>query len=283
MQTEYDKELRLAMKLARDAGGAVMARYQRSDLDVQSKGAEGPVTEADRAAHRLIVGELAEAFPNDVVLSEEGDGESDNDDRRLKGDRTWIVDPLDGTADFIAQNGEFSILIGLAVGGKPIMGVVYQPVGENLFYAVTGQGAFVEAGEKPPTRLRVSDEKHIDRMTATVSRNHRSRSLDRMLEAIQPRNEVTCGSVGLKIAQVILGQADLYFHPSDRVKLWDTAAPQVLLEEAGGVLTDFAGEPLVYDRAEVAHLHGIAASNGLAHTQLLALVRPVAVEEKLID
>ena len=280
MQNDYDKELRLAMKLARDAGGAVMARYQRTDLEVQSKGAEGPVTEADRAAHRLIVNEIHEAFPDDVILSEEGD---EDDGRRLKGDRTWVIDPLDGTADFIAGNGEFSILIGLVIGGKPVVGVVYQPVGENLFYAVQGQGAFVEAGEKPPTRLRVSDEKHIDRMTATVSRNHRSRNLDRMLEAIQPLNEVTCGSVGLKITRLILGQADIYFHPSNRVKLWDTAAPQVLLEEAGGVLTDFAGEPLHYDRAELAHAGGIAASNGLAHAALLERVRAIAADEGLVE
>ncbi len=278
MSIELEKELRVAMKLARDAGAAVMARYQRSDLEVQSKGAEGPVTEADRAAHRLITNELTEAFPEDAILSEEGE----DDVRRREGARTWIIDPLDGTADFISGNGEFSVLIALVIGGIPMLGVVYQPVGENLFYAVKGQGAFIETGGKPPSKLRVTDEKYIERMTAVVSRNHRSKAIDRMLEVIKPLHEITCGSVGLKMTRLILGDADIYFHPSPKTKVWDTAAPQVLLEEAGGRLTDFGGRPLRYDGEAVNHAGGIAASNGRAHDELLQRVETIAREAGLV-
>jgi 3'(2'), 5'-bisphosphate nucleotidase len=278
MSQPFDKELRLAMKLGRDAGAAIMARYLKGNLKVESKGAEGPVTEADKAAHRLITKELSEAFPEDAVLSEEGV----DDPRRLEGRRTWIIDPLDGTADFIAGNGEFSVLIGLVVDAEPVLGVVYQPVGDNLFYAVKGQGAFAELDGKQPTRLRVSDEKHPDRMTAVVSRNHRSRTVDEVLTALQPSREITCGSVGLKITRLVLGEADLYFHPSEKTRLWDTAAPQILLEEAGGSLTDFAGRRLVYDTAETANPHGLAASNSLAHTTLLDRTKTIAEKAGLI-
>lgn len=277
MSADYEKQLRTAMKLARDAGGAVMARYQKRDLSIQSKGAEGPVTEADRAAHRLIVNELTEAFPGDVVLSEEGE----DDPRRLAGGPVWIVDPLDGTADFIAANGEFSVLIGYVVAGRPVAGVVYQPVGDALFYAMQGAGAFVEAEEKPAARLRVSDVRDPARMTAVVSRNHRSKHVDQVMKAIAPARETTCGSVGLKITKLVLGDADLYFHPSKMTKLWDTAGPQVLLEEAGGILTDFAGRPLRYDQPALAHTHGLAASNGTAHAALLKLAEAAATDAGL--
>lgn len=278
MNADFEKQLRIAMKLARDAGGAVMARYQKSDLAIQSKGAEGPVTEADRAAHRLIVNELTEAFPGDAVLSEEGE----DDPRRLAGGPAWIVDPLDGTADFIAANGEFSVLIGYVVRGMPVVGVVYQPVGDALFYAVKGEGAFVEVEEKPPARLRVSDVQNLARMTAVASRNHRSKHVDQVLKAIGPAREITCGSVGLKITKLVLGDADFYFHPSKMTKLWDTAGPQIILEEAGGVLTDFAGRLLRYDLPQLAHAHGLAASNAQAHEELLERVRPVAEQAGLL-
>ncbi len=276
---DYEKHLRLATKLARDAGAAVMARYQRSDLDIQSKGAEGPVTEADKAAHRLITNELTEAFPQDAVLSEEGN----DDPRRLTGVPTWIVDPLDGTADFIAGNGEFSVLIGYVVAGHPVVGVVYQPVGDALYYAVQNEGAFAEIEGRPPTRLRVTDEKEASRMTAVVSRNHRSRNIDAMLKLIGPARETTCGSVGLKVTKLVLGEAEIYFHPSPKTKLWDTAGPQIILEEAGGILTDFAGMPLRYDIAELANSGGLAASNGRVHTELLRTVESVAVSAGLIS
>jgi 3'(2'), 5'-bisphosphate nucleotidase len=274
----YDKHLRVAMKLARDAGGAVMARYQRSDLSIQSKGAEGPVTEADRAAHRLITTELAEAFPDDVIVSEEGA----DDPRRQEGKGAWIVDPLDGTADFIEGNGEFSVLIGYVVQGSPVVGVVYQPVGDAIFYAVKNEGAFAEVDGKPAARLRVSDTKDPARMTAVVSRSHRSKTVDKVLKAIAPAREITCGSVGLKVTKLVLGEADLYFHPSKMTKIWDTAGPNIILQEAGGILTDFAGRPLQYEGAGLAHTGGLAASNNTAHAELLCRVKEVAEEAELI-
>lgn len=275
----YDLQLRKASKLARDAGAAVMARYQRSDLDIQSKGAEGPVTEADRAAHRLITSELAAAFPDDAILSEEGA----DDPRRLTGGAAWIIDPLDGTADFIAANGEFSVLIGYVVAGEPVIGVVYQPVGDALYYAVKGKGAFAEIEGRPPVKLRVTDTKVPEQMTAAVSRNHRGKTVNAVLEDIKPAREIPCGSVGLKITKLVQGEADLYFHPSNMTKLWDTAAPQVILEEAGGILTDFAGERLRYDTPELANTRGIAASNNRVHAELLKRVRATAVKAGLVS
>jgi 3'(2'), 5'-bisphosphate nucleotidase len=221
---------------------------------------------------------LKEAFPEDALLSEEGN----DDPRRLQGIPTWIVDPLDGTADFIAANGEFSILIGYVVAGEPVLGAVYQPVGDALYYAVKNEGAFAEIEGKPPTRLRVTDEKDPARMTAVVSRNHRSRNIDAMLKLIAPARETTCGSVGLKVTKLVLGEADLYFHPSNMTKLWDTAGPQIILEEAGGVITDFEGARLRYDTPLLAHTRGLAASNDRAHAELLRRAAPAALTAGLL-
>ena len=170
-----------------------------------------PVTEADRAVNAYLVKQLAQLFPEDGLLAEE----SKDDLSRLHRRRVWIVDPLDGTAEFIARNGEFVIMIGLAVDGQPVAGVVYQPIDDVLFAAALGQGAFVEEfGEH--RSLKVSAERDLSKLRLVVSRSHRPALVDSVISRMGLQRERSIGSVGLKIGLIARGQAEFYVHPEPR-------------------------------------------------------------------
>src|SRR3712207_4288528 len=139
----YEREMQVALKLAREAGGAILAHYEhplRVERKVDADPQTGPVTKADRAANELIVAGLRREFPDDGILAEE----SVDTERRLEKSRVWMVDPLDGTNGFIARDGDFAVQIGLAVGGRSRLGVVYQPEPDVLYRAVEGGGTWIE-------------------------------------------------------------------------------------------------------------------------------------------
>ena len=166
-QSVYAHELDVAMRLAREAGEIIKAFYDVPPT-VRWKDPTEPVTEADRAVNAYLVKQFGQAFPADGMLAEE----SKDDLSRLEKRRVWIVDPMDGTAEFIAHNGEFCIMIGLAVDGAPVVGVVYQPIDDVLYAAALGAGAFVEEfGDHTP--LHVSDVENIEDFRLVVSRSHR--------------------------------------------------------------------------------------------------------------
>jgi 3'(2'), 5'-bisphosphate nucleotidase len=269
----YARELRAAQDLARETG-ELLRSYYAGRVAVEQKIASDnyrePVTEADRAANELIVSHLRQAFPDDGILAEE----SADDYQRLMRRRVWMVDPVDGTSGFIARDDDFSVQIGLAVEGEAVVGAVYQPVPDALFWAVRGAGAWVERGAQTE-RAQVSDEDEITRMTLAVSRSHRSPRMDAVVRAYDFAQEVRRGSVGIKIGLIAEQQAHLYIHLSPRTKHWDTCAPEIILREAGGELTDLFGQRLRYNTREVQNLNGLLASNGAIHRQLVAQMRPL--------
>jgi 3'(2'), 5'-bisphosphate nucleotidase len=277
MSDAYGRELKIALKLARDAG-AVILDYYDSPLHIERKvGADEhsePVTVADRAANELIVSGLRREFPDDGILAEE----SVDTERRLTKRRVWMVDPLDGTNGFIARDGDFAVQIGLAVDGRSILGVVYQPLPDVLYRAVEGTGAWIERAGFEAERARVSDEKEIERMWLAASRTHRSSRMDAVMSALELKEEVRRGSVGIKVGLIIERQCDVYIHLSPRTKQWDTCAPEVILREAGGHFTDLFGEPLGYNQADVQNRNGLVASNGAAHTRLIEKLAPLLRE-----
>jgi 3'(2'), 5'-bisphosphate nucleotidase len=207
------------------------------------------------------------------VLAEE----SKDDPSRLGKRRVWIVDPLDGTMEFIAHNGEFCIMIGLATEGKPVVGVVYQPIDDKLYAAAEGIGVFVEEfGDR--LRLRVSRATDIRRFRLVVSRSHRPPILNNVIAHLGVQRERSIGSVGLKIGLIARGQADFYVHPNAGTREWDTCAPEVIIREAGGVITDCWNRPLRYNQPDVYRRFGLLASNGTRHSQLSVLVAEVLDE-----
>ncbi len=268
----FGQELEVATRLAREAGQIVKTFYDVPPT-IRWKDPTEPVTEADRAVNAYLVRQFGLAFPQDGILAEE----SKDDRARLKRHRVWIVDPLDGTAEFIAHNGEFCIMIGLAVEGKPVAGVVYQPIDDVLYAAAQGIGAYVEEyGDRFP--LHVSRESSPARMRLVVSRSHRVPLTDAIIKALRPRKERSIGSVGLKIGLLARGRAEFYVHPNAGTKEWDTCAPEAIVREAGGIMTDCWNRPLEYNQPDVVRHFGLLASNRVIHASLSARVAQVLDE-----
>ncbi len=258
-----EKELQAATSLAREAG-RILLEYYRIDDVVHWKGVGDPVTAADRAANEFIVDELRKLFPRDGILAEE----SADDPARLACRRLWLIDPMDGTKQFIEHVGEFSVMIGLAVEGVPQVGVVFQPTEDRLYFAAPGIGAFVE--EKWTTRrLAVVPVTDFSQMTIAVSRSHHYPVADRVCAALGVTSRVRSGSVGLKFGLIAAGQAHLYIHPGPKTNQWDTCAPEAILSAAGGLVTDTHGRPLQYNSPEIHNLDGIVASNGTRHVEIV--------------
>lgn len=273
-----EKELAAAIAAARAAGQRILEFYASEIVAEEKIGADNltePVTIADKTASRIIVEGLSSAFPNDAILSEE---EVDRAEDRLFGKRVWIIDPIDGTWGFIKKDGDFGVQIGLTQDGAAVLGIVFLPVPDKLFYAVKNEGTFLIEKNAAPERLRVSDKTDFTTMNLASSRNHRSPRMHRIIEDFGFRQEVQRGSVGLKVGLIAEQICDMYIHLSPRTKFWDTCAPQIILEEAGGRMTDLFGFPLRYDLRDVQNHNGILASNGIAHEQALLNIKPILNE-----
>lgn len=272
----YEEELRIAVALARDAGAAIIEQYE-GPIRIETKSYEDdlePVTQADRIANELIVTRLKNQFPNDGILAEE----SVDTKRRLGKSRVWMVDPLDGTNGFIDGNGDFAVQIGLAEDGEGVLGVVYHPPTGTLYRAVRGEGCWIERPQFEAQRAYVSDVNDVSMMRLAASRSHRSPRMNKVVEHFGFREEVQRGSVGIKIGLLVEKQCDLYIHLSPRTKQWDTCAPQVILTEAGGQISDLFGNPLNYNVPDVQNRNGLVASNGVAHNQIIERLAPLLRE-----
>jgi 3'(2'), 5'-bisphosphate nucleotidase len=282
------REAEVALAAARHAAAAVMRLYA-TDFGVEYKGdraANDPVTEADHAANAAILEALGAAFPADVIVTEETPLPAGFHRAR----RCWFVDPLDGTRDFVARNGEFCVMIGLAIEGRARLGVVAIPAladhprGSTLVGEVGGPAVRLVDGA-PAIDVRVSTLRDPARSTILVSRSRRSSLLDAILRRLGGPRERPLGSVGVKISALVDGSADAYLHPSATLdlarpgeggaKLWDTCAPEAILHAAGGRLTDGLGRDIDYASADVQHRFGLVASNGALHAALLDAMHAV--------
>ena len=273
----YEKELEIAQAIARKAGALILEYYAKEIIAEEKLGVDNfyePVTEADRMASRVIVDALSEAFPDDAVLSEE---EKDDPLARLTKKRAWIIDPIDGTAGFVQKDGDFAVHIGLAEGGEPVAGIVYLPNFDVMYFASKGSGTFV-VRDGETTKLSVSKKDRFAQMKLAVTRHHWSNRMNRVIKEFGFRNHCRRGSVGLKIGLIAEGKCDIYIHLSPRTKLWDICAPQIILEEAGGKLTDIFGSRARYDIEDLQNHNGILASNGVAHDEAVKRLRPILTE-----
>lgn len=271
-------ELNTAISLARLAGETILRHYAagfQTEYKIAEDNYSEPVTVADREASRIIVDGLAAAFPDDGILSEE---EIDDLELRISKRRVWIVDPIDGTAGFVKHDGDFGVQIGLADSGVAVAGVVFLPFYDVLGYAVKGGGSFTITAGGEPVRMKTSDVATLPKLGLAVSRNHLSGRMHRIIEHFGFTNITNRGSVGLKVALIVDKTCDIYIHPSPRTKLWDTCAPQIILEEAGGRLTDLFGYEMRYDRSDLQNRNGILATNGAAHDLVVKHLEPLLRE-----
>ena len=231
------------LQLARDAGAAIMRIYAEG-FSVEQKEDLSPLTAADMAAHRLIVAGLAALTPEIPVLSEESSDIPWSE--RWQWRRYWLVDPLDGTREFVKKNGEFTVNIALIEQDAPVFGVVYAPALDELYYGVRGVGAYLrDEGEDVPVIAR---RPAFAPLRVAASRSH----LDaRTAAAIGRMGEVETIGLGssLKFCRLAEGCLDIYprFGPTSE---WDTAAGQCVLEAAGGAVLELDGAPLTYNRKD---------------------------------
>ncbi|HEX2659654.1 MAG TPA: 3'(2'),5'-bisphosphate nucleotidase CysQ, partial [Polyangia bacterium] len=254
---------------AREAGGVILRHYGLGGVAVETKSDNSPVTIADREANAAILARLAAAYPDDAILSEE----APDDPVRLAKTRVWIVDPLDGTRDFVARTGEFCVHVGLAVDGVATVGVVHQPVSGATFLAARGGGAFIEVdGER--TRLAVSAEARASAARLGVSRLNLGGDLRQALAAAGLEKQAVPMGASVKLMAVARGALDAVVNFSAAEMEWDTCAPEVVVREAGGSFTDLDGRPFTYNQRDLSHRQGSVASNGACHAALLALLRP---------
>jgi 3'(2'), 5'-bisphosphate nucleotidase len=274
----FEKELEIAINLAREAGNCIMEFYEKGfqihQKMVSRLGIIEPVTEADKAAEEIIVHGIKQNFPDDGILSEEDDDNLE----RLSKQRVWIIDPIDGTKGFVEKSKDFAVHIGFVFHGKPSLGVVYQPALQRFFFAFKEGGAFLSEHENSPKKLSVAQKTNFDEMILVRSRLHPSQKISEIFKRLNFKDQIAYGSVGLKIGLIAEGKADVYIHLSPHTKFWDTCAPQVILEEAGGVLTDLFGEELRYDLADTQNYNGILATNLSAHQKLVESLRPILKE-----
>lgn len=233
-----------AIEIAIAAGRRIMEIYE-SDFAITHKDDNTPLTAADTAAHHLIDAGLRALTPDLPILSEECADIPFKE--RATWQRYWLVDPLDGTREFIKRNGEFTVNIALIDDHEPVLGIVYAPVLGVYYYACRGQGAWKRDAVNQPVRLQCR-RWNGGRVVIAGSRSHRGASLERFLAHLGDYELIPMGSA-LKSCLVAEGKADMYprLGPTSE---WDTAAAQCIVEEAGGRLTDTAMQPLRYNTKE---------------------------------
>lgn len=276
-ELNYEREIGAAVRLARAAGTILLKHYHSPFLvehKVNALQEMEEVTAADREANELIVGELASEFPADGILAEES---ADTEDRLTK-DRVWLIDPMDGTKNFVQRDGDFAVQIGLICHGEPVVGVVYQPVRDVLYRAVLNQGSWRETTNNSAERMTVSTRTDPAEMVLASSRSHRSPRMERVVDSFGFRHETRRGSVGVKIGLIAEREADLYLHLSPSTKQWDTCGPEIVLTEAGGRLTDLFGRRLRYNDPRIDNRNGVVATNGVAHEIVIENLKPLLRE-----
>jgi len=247
-------ELRTAIYLTYEAGVEIMKIYDRQ-CEVMYKEDQSPVTEADLASNRIILDGLKKSFPEHAFLSEE----SEDDRTRLENEWCWLIDPLDGTREYLKRNGEFSINIALAYQKKVVLGVVYAPVQQELFFAVKGRGAYVVRNNQKAQPIQVSEREKNIRLV--VGRSPKSKHVRTMAKLNQVNRIMEKGS-SLKGCLIAEGKADIHYRYGPTME-WDTAAMQCIIEEAGGMIRNLDDTEIVYNREDSTNAKGFYILNRL--------------------
>ena len=261
MKTPMERELEVARGAAK-AAGQVLLRYYGSAYRVAEKSADNPVTVADLESNEVLKSTILGAFPDDGWLSEE----TVDSDERLKLKRVWIVDPLDGTKEFIGEIPEFCVCIALVEDGTPRVAVEYNPVSDELFWASKGGGCLLNGS--PVHISKANDLRHA---SVLASRSEEARGEWEPFQS-HMRVELT-GSVAYKFALVAAGRHDATFTLTPKNE-WDVCAGALLVAEAGGMVTDPDGRAIRFNNANTL-LPGLIASNGLLHRPILNTIRAV--------
>jgi 3'(2'), 5'-bisphosphate nucleotidase len=273
--SDFSRELEVARAVVLEAA-ALVASLKGKPIEVRQKTGGEPVSKADLESSALVVGRLREAFPSDAILSEE----LPDDGTRLRNPRVWMIDPIDGTRDFLRGESGYSVMVGLCCEGRPVVGVVAQPDTGLTWLGSAGASAWKEGPGGTRERLAVSTVDTPNRIRLVSSKSNRSDYYRRFCESLGITDELSLGSVGLKVSTVAEGSRDLYVYPGSQTKLWDSCAPEAILIAAGGKLTDGDGAPLSYLETRLQNPRGMVASNGLVHAHAIAAIARLRAETR---
>jgi 3'(2'), 5'-bisphosphate nucleotidase len=278
----YEKEMEAAIAAAFRAGKKILEVYDTNDFQVEFKSDDQPVSLADKLSNVELCNFLHTAFPTYGILTEEGvestaDQKLENSLRKLYQEWktcefAWVIDPLDGTKDFIKRTGEFGIHIGLIKNDQPILGVNYYPVTNMIYKAIKGEGAYKNCGNQDQ-RICVREVQNLKDMMIVGSASSPNPKLQEFTREQQWNEPLKIGSLGLKLCLIAEGSADLYILLDNKAKLWDVCSPQVILEEAGGKITDLNCKPLNYSSGKTNFETGIIATNGKIHEPVIKLLQ----------
>ena len=245
-------------------------------------GGEGPVSAADLAVNKWLLDGLSSAFPEAdwTLLSEETAKEQLTEGQPVPAEWLWILDPLDGTKDFLQGTGEYAVHLALVRNKRPVIGVVLLPEADELWIGIVGEGAWCEdrQGERSPVRF--SDRTAVSDLILVASRSHRDDRLVKLIDALALGGSKAVGSVGFKVATILRGETDLYVSLSGKSapKDWDMAAPEAVLLAAGGRFTHADQADLTYNTGDVRQAGCLIASNGKAQAELCELARACLAE-----
>jgi 3'(2'), 5'-bisphosphate nucleotidase len=261
---------REALAIAREAADLVLRVYAEP-FEVEYKSKDDPVTRADREANDLACERLARAFPGVPIVAEE------SDPRTYAGfasaSAVWFVDPLDGTREFVAKNGEFVVMIGLAERGRATIGVIVAPAWGRAFLGVVNEGAWEIAGDGSRTPIHVSSRGSVSGASFVVSRSRDPEHVRALASSMGSREAVPRGSAGLKGVLVATGVHDVYLQPGNAGMRWDACATEALVHAAGGACTQADGTPFDYATGQLENACGLIATNGLLHEAVIAALK----------
>lgn len=257
-------ELDTAIELAKKAGKKVMEIYSAGDVQVWLKSDKTFLTQADIDSNKIIIDGLKSEFPNHAILSEE----SVDDAGRMQNDHLWVVDPLDGTSDFRKRTNEFSIMLAYLHQGRPVIGVVYAPALDKLYFAVQGSGAFLNS-QGASKQLAVA-HRSLEESVIVLSRKEFTQDeAQAVARKYGAKTYLQSGSFGVKVGLITEGLADFYINNDTNAGEWDSAAPGLILKEAGGTITDYDGKLLAYNKPDPHLPRGAICSTGRIHEDIL--------------
>jgi 3'(2'),5'-bisphosphate nucleotidase len=258
------KETKESIIAAKKGGTAILKHYTpNKTTNYELKHDNTEVTKADLESNNIIIAHLKQKFQYDIISEEQ------NSQKDIANETVWLIDPLDGTKDFISGSEEFSVMISLIKNNEPHIGVVYLPAKQMCYFAEHNKGSFLET-EKEIIKLHVSNTKKISDLKLVLSKNHFSDKDKSFTSNLKAKNHIHMGSIGVKLGEIASGNADLYFN-FHGLRKWDIAAPQIIVEEANGIVSDIHNNELNYTMKGNMLINGILAINAKNHEFLTYL------------
>ncbi|MEA2092564.1 MAG: 3'(2'),5'-bisphosphate nucleotidase CysQ [Patescibacteria group bacterium] len=263
-----NKELQTAMNTAKRAGEAIMEMYD-GEFNTKQKDDNSPVTEADITSQKIIF-EGLKSFGYGFIGEE-------SEKKEISEGHCWIVDPLDRTKDFINKTDDFSVMIGLVENGKVILGIVYVLARDIFYFAEKGKGAYKKTKNQKPKKINCSLVSELNNTTMVVSRFHLDEETKSFIDKAKIKKTLPTGSIGVKMSLIAEGKADIYITTTDKTFLWDVCSADIILQEAGGMITDINEKQFSYKNNLIRNNYGIVATTKSLQSEVVKNLASIGI------